>query len=363
MAIAGGGTGGHLFPGIAVAEELKRRDSNAEVMFIGTEQGLEARVIPKEGYPIRFLKVSGVLGRTFLGKLSSLLKLLRSVFASRAIFKAARPDVVVGTGGYVSVGPVAAARTMSIPVLILEQNIVPGLANRVLAKAADAVAVTYHESMAYFPRSKTRLIGNPIREGILKGNRHKALELFSLEEGRLTVFIAGGSRGARRINSAMMDALNHLLDVRDSIQFLHQTGEEDYENVRKRYRVLEYRAMVAPFIYQMAEAYALADIVVSRAGATTLAELTALGKPAVLIPYPYAAGHQEFNAKKILEAGGCRVLEEKRLSGETLVLEIMELVGSEDMREEMRKLSRALGRPDAARKAVDIAMSLGKKGI
>jgi UDP-N-acetylglucosamine--N-acetylmuramyl-(pentapeptide) pyrophosphoryl-undecaprenol N-acetylglucosamine transferase len=363
MAIAGGGTGGHLFPGIAVAEELKKRDGNSEVMFIGTEQGLEARVIPREGYPIKFLKVSGVLGRTFLGKLSSLFKLVRSVFVSRAIFKAARPDIVVGTGGYVSVGPVAAARTMSIPILLLEQNIVPGFANRTLARVADAVAVTYHESMSYFPRDKTRLIGNPIRDGILKGNRSKAVDLFSLEDEKLTVFVVGGSRGARRINTAMMDALNHFLDIRDSVQFLHQTGEEDYENVRKRYRMLEFSAMVAPFIYQMAEAYALADIVVSRAGATTLAELTALGKPSILIPYPHAAGHQLFNAKKVSDAGGCRMLDDKGLSGETLASEINRLVASEEIREAMRRESRALGRPDAAMKAVDIAISLGKKGI
>lgn len=363
MVIAGGGTGGHLFPGIAVAEEFKRREPETQVVFIGTEKGIESKVVPQEGYPIRFLRVGGVLGKSPLGKAAALVRLISAVIKSRAIYKGARPDIVIGTGGYVSAGPVAAAWTMSVPTLIMEQNLVPGLANRLLGKIADFIAVTYHESLDFFPRAKTRLTGNPVRESITKGKREDALRFFSLLPERVTVFVFGGSSGARRINEALMNSLDKFLDIRDTVQFLHQTGEQDYERVRTLYREMGFQAMVIPFIRQMAEAYAAADVVVSRAGATTLAELTALGKPAILIPYPHAAGHQEFNAKKLLEMGGCRVLEDRDLNGAkggVLVRHIKELVASENLRAEMRKHARALGRPDAAQKVVDIAMSLAK---
>lgn len=358
MVVAGGGTGGHLFPGIAVAEEFKKRDEQTEVIFIGTVKGIEAKVLPKEGYPLRFLKVEGVIGKSPVRKILSIWKLLVSLRASRAILRVVKPDIVIGTGGYVSAGPVVSARLMSIPTLVMEQNLVPGFANRLLAKVADAVAVAYHESMPLLPRAKTYFTGNPVRQGILNGKREDAFALFSLSDDRVTVFVSGGSSGARNINNAVVNALSHLLEIRGDVQFLHQTGQEDYESVRKVYRQLGFQAMTAPFIYQMADAYAVADIVVSRAGATTLAELTALGRPAILIPYPHAAGHQEFNAKKLLEMGACRMIPDHELSGELLAEHIRELVGAEDKRAEMRKQSRALGRPDAARKVVDIAMSL-----
>jgi UDP-N-acetylglucosamine--N-acetylmuramyl-(pentapeptide) pyrophosphoryl-undecaprenol N-acetylglucosamine transferase len=360
MVVAGGGTGGHLFPGIAVAEEFKSRYSDAEVLFIGTEKGIEARVVPREGLPIRFLKAEGVLGKSPLKKLLAIWRLLGSLRGARTIFNETRPDVVVGTGGYVSAGPVACARLMSIPTLILEQNMVPGLANRVLSRMADTVAVTYHESMSFFPRAKTYLTGNPVRWDILRGSRQKALEMFSLDQDKVTVFVSGGSSGSRNINNAMVNALNYLLDIKEEVQFLHQTGEKDYEGVRKAYRKSGFTAMVVPFIYQMAEAYATADIAVLRAGATTLAEITALGKPAIIIPYPHAAGHQEFNARKLLEIGACMMIPDHELSGELLAGHIRELSGSEEKRAEMRAQSRALGRPDAARKVVDIAVSLVK---
>jgi UDP-N-acetylglucosamine--N-acetylmuramyl-(pentapeptide) pyrophosphoryl-undecaprenol N-acetylglucosamine transferase len=358
VVITGGGTGGHLFPGIAVAEELKQRDEAIEVIFIGTEKGIESKVIPKEGYPIRYLKVEGVLGKNPLKKVSALWRLLSAVFASKKLFRAAMPDIVIGTGGFVSVGPVVAARLMSIPTLILEQNLMPGMANRMLGRIVDSVAVTYHDSMSFFSRGKARIMGNPIRKGILSGRKEEALKLFSLDEGKTTVLILGGSRGARSINSAMLGALNHLLDLKEDIQFLHQTGEEDYETVRKMYRQMGFTAMVAPFVYQMPEAYALADIVVSRAGATTLAEITAIGKAAILIPYQYAAGHQELNARKLHEMGGCRIIDDNKLSADVLAGSVREVYGSEEARDEMCRQSRALGRPDAAQRVVDIAMSL-----
>lgn len=358
VAIAGGGSGGHLFPGIAVAEEFKERRKDVEVVFIGTESGLEARVIPAEGYPIRLLKSEGVLGKSFLRQVVALYRAACAVLSSMAFFREARPDIVIGTGGYVSVGPVVAARLMSIPILLMEQNLVPGLANRTLARVADMIAVTYHESMSYFQRGKTVRTGNPVRQSVMSGDREAAMDLFSLDPAKLTVLVLGGSSGARKINETMTGALNRLLDVRESIQFLHQTGQADYEKVRKVYRELGFKAMVAPFINQMSAAYAVADVVISRAGATTLAELTALGKPMLLIPYPHALAHQEYNARKLVEVGGARLLREHDLTPEVLAGNIRELHASEELRGEMRRQSRTVGKRDAAAKVVDLAASV-----
>ena len=358
MVIAGGGTGGHIFPGLAVAEEFKRRDPEGEVMFIGTERGLEARVIPLEGFAISFIRAEGVLGRSMFGKLTALAGLGLSVFSAREILRNIRPDIVLGTGGYVWVPPVFAAWSMSIPTLIMEQNLMPGMANRFLGRLASGVAITYHDSASFFRRDRTRLTGNPVRQAILKGRAAAGLKLFTLDEGRFTVFIMGGSLGARRINSAIAGALGSLLDLKDDIQFLHQTGEADYTQTRAAYRQFGFKAMVAPFIHKMPEAYAVADLVVARAGASTLAELTALGKPSVLVPYPHASGHQELNAKKLLEAEACRVVWDSRLDGASLAAAIREIVASEDARAEMTRNAKSLGRPDAAARVVDMAVAL-----
>ncbi|MDP2752966.1 MAG: glycosyltransferase, partial [Nitrospirota bacterium] len=225
-----------------------------------------------------------------------------------------------------------------------------------------AVCITYQESISFFPKAKTFLTGNPVRMQILKGDIESAYRLFSLERGLFTIFIFGGSSGAKSINMAIVNALNNMYDLKDKIQFLHQTGIRDYENIRESYRKTGFKGTITPFIYQMGEAYAVADIVVSRAGATTLAELTALGKPAILIPYPYAAGqHQELNARKLLEMGAAKMIRDSELKGEYLARNIRGLYTNETMRAEMQRNSRAVGRPEACARVVDIAMSLVKQ--
>ncbi len=357
--IAGGGTGGHLFPGLAIAEEFKRRDENNEVVFVGTEHGIEARIIPREGYPIKFVRSEGIVGKSLLKMIKAVAEIVLTALDARRILKDLTPDIVIGVGGYSSGAIVLIAGLRSIPTMVHEQNSVPGLTNKLLGKIATRVCVTYHESITYFPMGKTFLTGNPIRGKILKGDRGAACRLFSLAEDTFTVFIFGGSSGARSINRAMVDALNHLTDLRDNIQFLHQTGDRDFENIREAYRKAGMKGTVAPFIYQMAEAYAVADVVVSRAGATTLAEITALGKPAILVPYPYAAGrHQEFNAVKLREIGAAFMVPDDEIRGETLANNIRELYENEALRAEMRRSSQGLGRPDACGRIVDIAMSI-----
>lgn len=356
--IAGGGTGGHLFPGLAIADEFKRRDEKTEVIFVGTEYGIEARVVPREGYPIRFLRAEGLVGVSVMKKIRSISKMLLGVIDSHRIIKTLSPDIVIGVGGYASGATMLTACFKSIPTMILEQNSMPGLTNKILGRFVRGICLTYQESISFFPNAKTYLTGNPVRMQVLKGSIESAYRLFSLEKSLFTVFIFGGSAGARSINMAMIEALNYLHDLRGKIQFLHQTGTKDYEHVREAYRKTGFKGTITPFIYQMGEAYAVADIVVSRAGATTLAELTALGKPALLIPYPYAAGqHQELNARKLLEMGAAKMILNRELKGEPLAESIRELFKNETMRREMQRISRSVGRPDACAKVVDIALS------
>jgi UDP-N-acetylglucosamine--N-acetylmuramyl-(pentapeptide) pyrophosphoryl-undecaprenol N-acetylglucosamine transferase len=360
--IAGGGTGGHIFPGLAVAEELRNRDASAEVIFAGTEQGIEARVVPREGYQIKFLRAEGLVGGSFKKKVRAIVKIFLSIRDSYRIITAVRPDIVIGVGGYASGVITAVAYLMSVPTMILEQNAVPGLTNKILGKIADSICITYQESLSFFPRAKTFLTGNPVRMNVLRGNSESAYRLFSLEKGLFTVFAFGGSAGAKNINRALVDALQHLRDLKEAVQFLHQTGLKDYEAVRDAYRKEGFKGTITPFIYQMGEAYALADMVISRAGATTLAELTALGKPALLIPYPHAAGdHQEINARKLLEIGAARMIPDRELTGEAVARAIRELYTNGSLRAEMQRSGMAVGRPEACARVVDIAISLMKQ--
>lgn len=360
--IAGGGTGGHLFPGLALAEEFKRRDPSTEVIFVGTEHGLEARVIPREGYTLKFLRAEGLVGVSIIKKLKAITKIFFSILDSHRIIKTVRPDIIIGVGGYASGIILFVASIKSIPTMIIEQNAIPGMTNKILGKFVDTVCISYQESISFFPGVRTFLTGNPVRLQVFKGNIEAAYKLFSLERDLFTVFIFGGSAGARSINRAMVDALNYLYDLKDKIQFLHQTGQRDYENIRDAYRKVGFKGTIAPFIYQMGEAYAVADIVISRAGATTLAELTALGKPAILIPYPYAAGnHQEVNAKKLVDMGAAKMILDREMKGEILAEMIRNLYENEKLRAEMQNNSKTIGRPDASEKIVDIAMSLIKQ--
>lgn len=359
--IAGGGTGGHLFPGIAVAEEFIKRDPSVKVIFVGTRHGIEARVIPREGYQLRFLKAEGLVGRSLLKQIRAVFLFLFSIFQSMRIISAERPDLVIGVGGYASAGMVFAAAMKGVRTIIMEQNSVPGFTNRFLGRFVDAVAVTYQESFSYFSRYKTFLTGNPVRKIIFSKDSTAAGNPF-ITGDRFNILVFGGSQGARAINKAVIGTLHYLLDLRQNIQFIHQTGEPELKVTADAYKQLGFKAMVEAFIYRMSDAYAAAEIVICRAGATTLAEITATGKAAVLIPFPYAAAnHQEFNARKLEDMSAAMVILEKQLSGEILAGAIRELYENAERRAQMQKSSKAIGRTDAAEKIADIAMSLSRK--
>ncbi|MFQ5656700.1 MAG: undecaprenyldiphospho-muramoylpentapeptide beta-N-acetylglucosaminyltransferase, partial [Candidatus Methylomirabilales bacterium] len=312
VVLAGGGTGGHLFPALALARELRTRD--VEPLMISTGRGRETALIPMEGFSVETIRVEGLSGRGVRAQARSLLLLPQALIRSLSLLGRHRPRVVVGMGSYIG-GPVSLAAVLRrIPLLIHEQNLSPGLTNRCLARLADRVAVSFEETRPVLGR-KAVVTGNPVRREILEADRRKGLEAFDLESGKRTGLVFGGSQGAHRINRAMIEALPHLGQVRDRVQFIHATGERDRFEVEQAYQAWKGAARVLPFIQDMASAYAAADLVVSRAGATTIAELTALGKPALLIPFPFATGdHQRGNAEAVVRVGGARLLLDRDLT-------------------------------------------------
>jgi UDP-N-acetylglucosamine--N-acetylmuramyl-(pentapeptide) pyrophosphoryl-undecaprenol N-acetylglucosamine transferase len=317
--IAGGGTGGHLYPGIAIARELLKESGN-EVLFVGTRQGIEARVLPKEGLPVRFISVGKLKGMKLLSVIKTIALLPLSVLQSLMVLREVGPDVVIGVGGYSS-GPMGlAALGLRVPLFIVEPNSYAGLANRNLGKLADKVILCFPGTGAqkFFAPGKTVPLGPLVRQGIEKGDRDKAIAGFGLEPGRFTVFVMGGSGGAHAINTAMKQAAVYLKDIR-GLQVLHQTGEKDVVEVAAGYRDAGVTAVVLPYIHDMAGAYAAADLVVGRSGATTVAELAICGKHAVLVPFPFAAdNHQEYNATSLASLGTAEVIIQKDLTPEKL---------------------------------------------
>ena len=364
IVIAGGGTGGHVFPAIAIAKELKMKIAHIKITFVGTARGIESKIVPKEGYDIRFIKSEGLVGKNIFRTIKSALKIPVALRDSKRILKELKPELVLGVGGYSSGPVVLCASMMGIPTMIHEQNTLPGLTNKLLGKFVDTVAVTYHESIRFFPQEKTYLTGNPVRTEILKGDRGRGCKIFSLKKNLFTIFVFGGSLGATRINNAVSEALAYLEPFKDKIQFLHQTGDRDLDAVKEAYRMREFKGTVVPFAYEMADAYAVADLIISRAGATTLAEMTACGKAAILVPYPFAAGnHQEVNARKLWDVGAAQMILDKELNGKTLSDSIKYLLQDPDAIGQMERISKSLGNPEATNRIIELMMGLLKKKI
>jgi UDP-N-acetylglucosamine--N-acetylmuramyl-(pentapeptide) pyrophosphoryl-undecaprenol N-acetylglucosamine transferase len=347
--IAGGGTGGHVYPGIAVAEALVRIDPDAQVVFAGGRHGLEAVAVPEAGFRLRTLLTQGLPRRAWWRWPGALLANVIGFLQALWVVAAERPDVVLGTGGYVS-GPVSlAARLLGRPLVLQEQNSIPGLANRWLALIADEVHLSFLEARTYFRRrDHLKVTGNPIRAHILSGDREQAMREFGLESGRPTVFVFGGSRGAHRINEAALDAMRRLMG-RVDVQFILQTGREDFEWAKGIVEKETLPARVLPFLRRIHMAYAAADLVVCRSGAMTLAEIAACGTPAILVPYPHAAhDHQVVNAGNLVERGAAAMILDRELTGERLAHEIAHWLADRQGLSRMSAHARLFARPDAA---------------
>ncbi|MEP7213717.1 MAG: undecaprenyldiphospho-muramoylpentapeptide beta-N-acetylglucosaminyltransferase [Acidobacteriota bacterium] len=353
--IASGGTGGHIYPGIAVAREILRRDENSEVLFVGTARGLETRIVPENGFQLSLINSAGLKNVGVVGKIKGMALLPQSFLEARRIIREYQPDVVVGAGGYVS-GPVLMmASWMKIPTLVMDSNALPGFTNRQLARFVDKAALTFPEALPFFG-TKGVLTGNPVRR-----------EFFDLEpkmkSASLCILIFGGSQGARAINDAMIASLPMLEAFKGKIGITHQTGEADFEKVRDAYsRGQLDEANVRPYISDMVTEFSKADVVICRAGATTCAELAAAGRPSIMIPLPTAADdHQRKNAEAMATAGAAKMILQKDLSGESLAAEIKGFLSNPAILVEMGRAAKTLGRVDAAEANVDLIESLSKK--
>lgn len=354
MIIAGGGTGGHLFPGVAIAEEFLRRNPAHRILFIGTERGLEKKILGGLGLPLRTIRVEGIKGRGPMQTAKALVKIPGSFCASFRILREFSPDIIVGVGGYASGPAVLAARLMGIKTAIAEQNAFPGLTNRILGNFTDRIFLAFSASQQWFPKSRTMVTGNPIRAAFL-AERPEERTNHSL----FTILIFGGSQGAHAINRIVGEALDDLQHLKDRLCFIHQTGESDRETVTDAYRKRGFTAEVSPFIMGMAAAYRKADLLLCRAGATTIAEITAGGKASILIPFPFAVNdHQTRNADVLSRAGAAEMIAEKDANGPLLAALIERLYRHPEAVRNMGASAAKLGNPNAARDIVDACLAL-----
>jgi UDP-N-acetylglucosamine--N-acetylmuramyl-(pentapeptide) pyrophosphoryl-undecaprenol N-acetylglucosamine transferase len=355
--IAAGGTGGHIYPGIAVAREILRRDASSEILFVGTARGLETRIVPENGFQLSLINSAGLKNVGIAKKIKGLALLPKSFLEARRILHEFKPDVVVGAGGYVS-GPVLMmASLIRIPTLVMDSNALPGFTNRQLARFVDKAALTFPEAMPFFG-TKGVLTGNPVRH-----------EFFDLEPSsvsvNLCILIFGGSQGARAINDAMIASLPMLEAFKDRVGITHQTGEADFEKVRDAYMRSQWdKADVRPYISDMVTEFSKAHVVICRAGATTCAELAAAGRPAIMVPLPTAADdHQRRNAEAMVAAGAGRMILQKDLRGDRLAEEIKSLMAKPEMLVEMGMAAKSFGRPDAAQATADLIEDLAATNV
>jgi len=357
--IAGGGTGGHLFPGIAIAEAFIEREMGNEVMFIGTEKGIEVRVLAGGRFPLRMIQARPLKGRSPVEKIKAIWSIPMAISGALSILKEFHPQLVLGVGGYASGPTLFAASLLRIKRAIHEQNVVPGMTNRILKWFSQRIFVSFEETKKYFPEGKTIVTGNPIRKEIYVCLPAGGVRTNEEKRDRFTLLIFGGSGGAHRINVAMMEALHSLQEVRSSLKFIHQTGKEDVDFVLKGYQEKGFDALVRPFFDEMATYYQISDLVLCRSGASTVAELAVCGKAAILIPYPYAAdNHQFINAQKLMNLGAARMIRDDELNGTLLSQMILHLYGHPEERARMEEEIRKVGRPRAAQEIVDHCYAL-----
>ena len=346
---AGGGTGGHLFPGISLAQEFKRRFPDVDIVFAGTRKGLEARVIPPLGYRLVFIKIGGLVGKGMWQRLKVIFSLPRALVQALVLLVRYQPDLVVGLGGYASAPALIAARMAAIPFVIQEQNAFPGLVNRCLSPLAAAVFTAFDQAGKRLRNRKIINAGNPVRADFVRLTKSE-----SSNSRVFVVLVIGGSLGAHSLNETVPPALARLKEAGVPVRAMHQTGSKELEKVRENYEASGIQAEVRDFFTDMEKRYARADLVICRAGALTLAELALVGRPAILIPYPHAAhDHQQFNARFFVDKGAALLVRDQDMRREELAAMMMELYENPDRRRRMAVASAGLGRPRATAFIVD----------
>lgn len=368
VAIAGGGTAGHVYPAISIADELSLEVPEADIIFIGNRTGLEAELVQEAGYAFEPIHVSGFKRSIAPSNINSVIRAGGAVSHLRHFFKKFKPEAVVGTGGYVSAPAIFAAYTLKIPTLIHEQNAFPGMANRFLARLVDTVATSFPNGEESFPKAKRVVFtGNPIRRKMIGAVKESAIENLNLDTDKQTLLIFGGSQGAKKINDCFIQAYDKFKNF-DNLQIIHITGKDHFSDVTKTMRRLidpkkdKLRYQAHPYISSINQAYTAADLCFCRAGATTIAELTALGIPAVLVPYPYATGqHQEKNARYLENHGAGKVLLDEDLTAESMFSVCNQLVFDSKALIEMKNHAQKLGKPFAANDIAKLVNGLGHK--
>jgi UDP-N-acetylglucosamine--N-acetylmuramyl-(pentapeptide) pyrophosphoryl-undecaprenol N-acetylglucosamine transferase len=342
---------------MAIAEAFVAREKGNEVLFIGTERGIEAKVLQGGRFPLRTIQAKPIKGKSLLGKVKAIWSLPMATAEACSILKEFRPQLVLGVGGYASGPALLAAFFLGVKRVIQEQNVMPGMTNRILKWFSQRIFVSFEEAKKYFPDRKTIVTGNPIRKEFLAALREGKEGM--KKKDRFTVLIFGGSAGAHRINQAMIEALDHLQGIKSSLKMIHQTGKEDLDFVSKSYQEKGFEALVRPFFEDMGAHYQASDLVICRSGAGTVAELAVCGKAALFIPYPYAAhNHQWINAKKLVDFGAGRMILDEELNGPLLAQTILHLRDHPEERAEMEEAIHHLARPRAAEEIVDHCYAL-----
>ncbi len=364
--LSGGGTGGHIYPALAIASELKHRDPAVEILYVGTKKGLESKIVPASGITFKTIDVSGIDRTSMLKASKSLIKFPTSFFEARSIIKEFQPDIIIGTGGYVSFPIVLAGTFLGIKTIIHEQNAMPGLANRNLAKRVDRILLTFEEAKQHLSGQNTKVTGLPVRKEILTVNRESARKNMGLDKQIFTLLAFGGSLGAMTINRAMLDFIER--SRADAIQIIWITGQSAYQEMQEELEKgldlskMSCRVSLYPYLYNMEEALAAADLAVCRAGASTVCELEALGLPAILIPYPYAAdNHQEKNARALVDKNAALLVIDEFLDGYTLYEKVQELRKKPEQLQQMGQNMLKESKPQALKEIVDEIIGLVNK--
>lgn len=368
VVVTGGGTGGHVYPALAIAQGLLKAKPGIEILYIGTDRGLEAEVVTRAGLPFATIKVQGLERRRLWKNFKALARLGQGLWEAYSLLRLFRPQVVVGTGGYVCAPVCMVAAILRIPVILHEQNAFPGLTNRILSRVARTVCLTFPEAKKYFP-SRVELVttGLPVRPEILATNREEARAKLKIGPDQFFILIVGGSQGARSLNYAAL-SLFRAYQGRPSLKILHVAGRKDYEQLKAEAAKLGIyvdgngNITIVPYLHDIHLALAAADLVIGRAGASFLAEVLVKGLPAVLIPYPYAAGnHQEYNARALAEKGAAIIIRDNELAAGKLLRTVESLLADPERLKKMAQASARLGRPDALEKIVDKILALAEE--
>ncbi len=363
--ITGGGTGGHINPALAIAQKVRQQDPSNEILYVGTETGLESELVPKEGFNFKYVTAKFLRRKISIENVKTIFASAKGVMEASRIISEFKPDIVVGTGGYVCGPVVLAASLKKIPTIIHEQNVFPGITNKMLAKVVDVIAISFTEAEKYFPekyREKLILIGNPVRKDILNADRRKSRTKLNLKSDDILIYSFGGSGGQISLNEAIIDVIKKY-NGQQGIRIIHVTGKKLYSNfidkIKDEKIVTEKNIEIKDYMYDAATALSGADIVVGSAGAITIAEITVLGVPSILIPKTYTAeNHQEYNARALEKEGAAKVILEKDLSGDMLITAIEDILENKNLLKTMALNSKRMGNVDVENKFYEAMVNL-----